>query len=197
MSSNIKHKLLWIILPFAWLINLKYINHYLFPKWTKLTNSCLIWTPASPWPLVTSDLIEQPSVPLSEVSIIPKHSQQRHIHVFRETTCKRSREQVLLILSYRLKLDKAVIRKLGRKREICFCNLLKWSIFHYYCCRPLSEAFKPHGDHILFWWSASCKICAVLSNITLEQFVISHSASLISLPLRLCLKSCPIQKIHI
>lgn len=31
--------------------------------------------------LVTSNLIEQPAVPDAEVSIIPEHGQQSHVHV--------------------------------------------------------------------------------------------------------------------
>ena len=53
-------------------------------------------------------------LPLGEVSIIPEHSQQRQIHVVWKTAGGRRWEQILLILSHRLKLDKAIVRKLRK-----------------------------------------------------------------------------------
>lgn len=66
---------------------------------------------------MTSNLIEQPSIPIGEVSIIPKRCQKRHIHVVGETGSERRWEQVLLILNERLKLDKAIVRKLRKGKE--------------------------------------------------------------------------------
>lgn len=56
-----------------------------------------------------SNLIQQPPFPMGEVNIIPKCCQQRNISVAGETVGKRSREEVLFILTDRLKLDESVI----------------------------------------------------------------------------------------
>lgn len=56
-----------------------------------------------------SNLIKQPPIPMGEVNIIPKCCQQSNISVARETVGKRSREEVLFILTDRLKLDKSII----------------------------------------------------------------------------------------
>lgn len=67
--------------------------------------------------MTTSDLIKQLSVPLGQVSVVPKGCQQRQIHVFRKSLVGRSGEKVLLVLIGRLKLDEAIVRKL--KQETC------------------------------------------------------------------------------
>lgn len=56
-----------------------------------------------------SNLIQQPSVPVGEVNIIPKGCQQRNIFAVGETIGKRSWKEVLFVLTDRLKLNKSVI----------------------------------------------------------------------------------------
>lgn len=89
-----------------------YYFHFIFlnKKYLKYRNNFLKSL------ISTSNLIEQPSIPVGEVSIVPKHRQQWHIHVVGETTGERSREQILLVLGHRLKLHKTIIRKLREGR---------------------------------------------------------------------------------